>query len=97
MEIRRAIKGPKSWKTINYAYNSSRLTVDPDGKLWFSNVTKFDAFNSTKYRYACVAHISYPLNDFKYGNTLYLNVTSQESLEGVDNAVEPVKQVSILH
>ena len=95
MENRRGIGGPKSWKTINYAYNSSRLTVDPEGKLWFSNVTKLDAFNSTEYRYACAATTLYPLNEFKYGNILYLNITSVESLEGIDNAIEPVEQVNI--
>jgi len=34
--------------------NSSRMTVDPEGTLWFSNVTRND--KSTEFNYACSAY-----------------------------------------
>lgn len=33
--------------------NNSRMTLDPEGNLWFSNVTRHDA--SDEFAYACAA------------------------------------------
>lgn len=33
--------------------NNSRMTLDPEGNLWFSNVTRLDA--SDDFTYACAA------------------------------------------
>ena len=33
--------------------NNSRMTLDPEGNLWFSNVTRYDA--SEDFAYACAA------------------------------------------
>lgn len=55
------LQGQNWLKTIN----SSRLTVDPEGKLWFSNVTRADS--SLDFLYACSA-ASYFRNEYKLGN-----------------------------
>ena len=60
-------------KTIN----SSRLTVDVEGYLHFSNVTRKD--NSDKSMYACSA-ASYFRNEYKLGNKIWLQVTIIKSL-----------------
>jgi hypothetical protein len=58
----------QNWlKTIN----SSRLTVDPEGNLWFSNVTRKDA--SEDFLYACSA-ASYFRNEYKLGNRVHMQV-----------------------
>jgi neuronal cell adhesion protein len=54
-------------KTIN----SSRLTVDVEGNLWFSNVTRNDM--SDEFLYACSA-ASYFRNEYKLGNRVFLQV-----------------------
>jgi hypothetical protein len=46
-----------------------RLTVDPEGKLWFSNVTRQDS--SENFLYACSA-ASYFRNEYKLGNRVHL-------------------------
>ncbi|KAG5874652.1 hypothetical protein JTB14_024876, partial [Gonioctena quinquepunctata] len=51
--------------------NSSRMTVDPEGHLWFSNLTKTDATDN--FTYACVA-VSPTGYEYKYGNRMLLNV-----------------------
>lgn len=79
-------KGQNWLKTIN----SSRLTVDPEGKLWFSNITKHDA--SDDYLYACSAE-SYFRNEYKLGNMVHLQVTLSGSSGGLQNKHEPVQQV----
>ena len=56
-------------KTIN----SSRLTVDPEGSLWFSNVTRKDASN--QFFYACSA-ASFFRSEYKLGNRVVLQVGS---------------------
>ena len=48
---------------------SYRLTVDPEGKLWFSNVTRRDS--SENFLYACSA-ASYFRNEYKLGNRVHL-------------------------
>lgn len=61
-------------KTIN----SSRLTVDPEGNLWFSNVTRNDASN--EFFYACSA-ASYFRNEYKLGNRVVLQVGIKRRVE----------------
>ena len=66
------LEGQNSLKTVN----SSRLTVDPAGKLWFSNVT-FDDM-SDNFLYACSA-ASYFRNEYKLGNRVHLHVIPRTS------------------
>ncbi|CAG0885603.1 unnamed protein product [Darwinula stevensoni] len=68
--------------------NSSRMTVDPEGTLWFSNVTRFDATND--FVYACSA-TSLFRNEYKLGNKVYLNVVAAGSAPG-QSKHSPVKQ-----
>jgi len=72
-------------KTIN----SSRLTVDPEGHLWFSNVTRKDA--SDDFLYACSA-ASFFRNEYKLGNRVYLKVIRSGSSAGLQNKHPPTKQ-----
>ena len=72
-------------KTIN----SSRLTVDVEGYLHFSNVTRKDA--SQEFLYACSA-ASYFRNEYKLGNRVFLQVIQSGSSAGLQNKHEPVKQ-----
>lgn len=51
--------------------NNSRMTIDPEGNLWFSNVTKQDA--SDDFFYACSASSLYR-NEYKIGNRILLKV-----------------------
>ena len=53
------------------------MTVDPEGYLHFSNVTKKD--NSDEFLYACSA-ASYFRNEYKLGNKIWLQVTIIKSL-----------------
>ncbi|XP_030756282.1 neuroglian isoform X2 [Sitophilus oryzae] len=57
------------FKTIN----SSRMTLDPEGNLWFSNLTMSD--NTDNFMYACAA-TSPTKHEYKYGNRVLLNVVS---------------------
>ena len=84
------MKGQNWLKTIN----SSRLTVDPEGKLWFSNVTKKDS--STDFMYACSAE-SYFRNEYKLGNMVHLQVIQSGSSAGLQNKHEPKQQVNIMY
>ena len=59
-------------KTIN----SSRLTVDPEGYLWYSNVTRRDA--SDEFLYACSA-ASFFRNEYKLGNRVFLQVSLSQT------------------
>lgn len=68
--------------------NNSRMTLDPEGNLWFSNVTKFDASN--EYYYACAA-TSLFRNEYKVGNRVILDVASTGAIAS-SNKREPVKQ-----
>jgi neuronal cell adhesion molecule len=54
-------------KTIN----NSRMTLDPEGNLWFSNVTRQDASND--FYYACSAASTFR-NEYKLGNRVLLKV-----------------------
>ena len=49
--------------------DSMTVTVDPEGKLWFSNVTRRDS--SENFLYACSA-ASYFRNEYKLGNRVHL-------------------------
>uniref|UniRef100_A0A0A9ZCK9 Neuroglian n=1 Tax=Lygus hesperus TaxID=30085 RepID=A0A0A9ZCK9_LYGHE len=53
--------------------NNSRMTVDPEGNLWFSNVTRKDASDNTAY--ACAA-TSLFRSEYKLGNRVLLNVVA---------------------
>ena len=77
------LQGQNWLKTIN----SSRLSVDPTGKLWFSNVTYTDM--SDDFLYACSA-ASYFRNEYKLGNRVHLHVLPQEIK--FPNKHEPVMQ-----
>ena len=79
------LQGQNWLKTIN----SSRLTVDPEGKLWFSNVTRKDS--SEDFLYACSA-ASYFRNEYKLGNRVHLQVIQSGSSSGLQNKHEPVEQ-----
>jgi len=68
--------------------NNSRMTLDPEGNLWFSNVTREDA--SDDFYYACAA-TSVFRNEYKIGNKVLLNVISTGASIG-QNKHEPVKQ-----
>lgn len=57
------------FKTIN----SSRLTLDPEGNLWFSNLTKAD--RTDNFMYACAA-ASPSKYEYKYGNRVLLDIIS---------------------
>ncbi|XP_015921139.1 neuroglian [Parasteatoda tepidariorum] len=54
-----------------HSINDSRITVDPDGNLHFSNVTYADALDDA--RYACSA-TSLFRNEYKLGNKILLHV-----------------------
>lgn len=73
-----------AFKTIN----SSRMTIDPEGNLWFSNLTTADI--TTNFRYACAA-TSPVKHEYKYGNTVVLNVVSN-GVAASQNKHEPIAQ-----
>ena len=60
-----------------YTINSSRLTVDPDGKLHFSNVTQDDQLHDSG-AYTCSA-TSHFRSEYKFGRKVFLKVTSSGS------------------
>ncbi|XP_063870133.1 neuroglian-like isoform X1 [Scylla paramamosain] len=68
--------------------NSSRMTVDPEGTLWFSNVTRFDESND--FTYACSATSAFR-NEYKLGNRMYLRV-SPTGNTAVQTKNEPKEQ-----
>lgn len=68
--------------------NSSRMTVDPEGTLWFSNVTRFDESND--FTYACSATSAFR-NEYKLGNRVYLRVL-QTGSSAVQTKNEPKEQ-----
>ncbi|XP_049962681.1 neuroglian [Schistocerca serialis cubense] len=68
--------------------NNSRMTLDPEGNLWFSNVTRQDA--SDDFMYACAA-TSFFRNEYKLGNRVMLNVELTGS-SAAQNRHPPVKQ-----
>lgn len=68
--------------------NNSRITVDPEGNLWFSNVTRLDA--SDDFYYVCCANSEF-LNEFKVGNKILLNVI-QTGISPTQNRFAPERQ-----
>ncbi|CAL4060819.1 unnamed protein product [Meganyctiphanes norvegica] len=68
--------------------NSSRMTVDPEGTLWFTNVTRNDESND--FTYACSATSTFR-NEYKLGNRVYLRVYSTGST-AVQSKNEPTQQ-----
>ncbi|PSN43064.1 Neuroglian [Blattella germanica] len=68
--------------------NNSRMTLDPEGNLWFSNVTRHDA--SDDFYYACAA-TSVFRNEYKVGNRVTLNVVPTGT-SASQNRHEPVQQ-----
>lgn len=68
--------------------NNSRMTLDPEGNLWFSNVTRYDA--SEDFYYVCSASSLFR-NEYKMGNRVLLNVI-QTGISPAQNKHEPVRQ-----
>lgn len=73
------------FKTIN----NSRMSLDPEGNLWFSNLTRQDA--SDNFMYACAAASNTKL-EYKLGNQVLLNVLKTSASSVSLNKHEPVKQ-----
>lgn len=69
--------------------NNSRMTLDPEGTLWFSNVTRNDA--SDDFFYACSA-TSVFRNEYKIGNKVLLDVKQTGGSGASQNKHEPVRQ-----
>lgn len=70
-------------KTIN----NSRMTLDPEGNLWFSNVTRYDAQEDAYY--ACAASSAFR-NEYKLGNRVLLKVNPASN--AAQNRFPPTKQ-----
>ena len=68
--------------------NNSRMTLDPEGNLWFSNVTREDS--SKEFRYVCAATSPFR-NEYKIGNTVALKVIAT-GIAASQNRQEPVQQ-----
>lgn len=68
--------------------NNSRMTLDPEGNLWFSNVTRYDA--SDDFYYVCSATSQFR-NEYKIGNRVILDVT-QTGISPTQNRHAPTRQ-----
>lgn len=68
--------------------NNSRMTLDPEGTLWFSNVTREDA--SSDFFYACSA-TSVFRSEYKIGNKVLLDV-KQMGVSASQNRYPPKRQ-----
>lgn len=68
--------------------NNSRMTLDPEGNLWFSNVTRNDA--SSDFYYACSASSVFR-NEYKVGNRVLLDVV-QTGISPTQNKHQPERQ-----
>ncbi|KAM7349143.1 neuroglian isoform 1-T6 [Cochliomyia hominivorax] len=68
--------------------NNSRMTLDPEGTLWFSNVTREDA--SDDFYYACSA-TSVFRSEYKIGNRVLLDV-KQTGISASQNKYPPKRQ-----
>jgi hypothetical protein len=71
-------------KTIN----DSRITLDPEGNLWFSNATTDD--HSDNFYYTCAATSPFR-SEYKKGNRVLLQVTAS-GISPTQNRHEPVRQ-----
>ncbi|XP_031336931.1 neuroglian isoform X2 [Photinus pyralis] len=85
---------PKVYWMIQYtadgfkSINNSRMTLDPEGNLWFSNLTREDA--SDNFMYACAASSATKLV-YKLGNRVLLNVLAS-GISPSSNKHTPVLQ-----
>lgn len=70
------------------AINNSRMTLDPEGNLWFSNVTRYDA--SENFYYICSA-ISLFRNEYRLSGKVLLNVV-QTGISPTQNRHAPTRQ-----
>ncbi|VVC24599.1 Hypothetical protein CINCED_3A009632 [Cinara cedri] len=68
--------------------NNSRMTLDPEGNLWFSNVTRYDT--SDGFTYSCAA-TSLFRSEYKLGNPVNLNVI-QTAGTALQNKYPPTQQ-----
>lgn len=68
--------------------NDPRITIDPEGHLWFSNVTRAD--KSDNFHYACGASIKTRF-EYKIGNFIMLDVIPT-GISAAQNRHEPIKQ-----
>lgn len=68
--------------------NNSRMTLDPEGNLWFSNVTRYEA--SDDFFYVCSA-ASLFRNEYKMGSRVLLNVV-QTGISPTQNKYAPTRQ-----
>ena len=64
------------------------MTLDPEGNLWFSNVTRHDA--SENFFYVCAATSQF-LNKYKFGNRFLLDVIPSGN-SASQNGYQPVRQ-----
>lgn len=76
-----------SLKTIN----NSRMTLDPEGNLWFSNVTRDDA--SIDYGYTCAAKSVFR-NEYKLDRKVFLRVKPTGSTPGQNKHAPELQYVS---
>lgn len=85
---------PKVYWVIQYtaggfkSINNSRMTLDPEGNLWFSNLTRQDS--SDDFYYACAVS-SATKNEYKLGNKVLLNVIAS-GISPSQNRHMPVQQ-----
>lgn len=70
-----------------HSINSSRLTIDPEGKLHFSNVTKADQLDNSLYACSAASHFR---TEYKVGRKTKLIVQSRST--GLINHHPPVAQ-----
>ncbi|XP_065202283.1 neuroglian isoform X2 [Planococcus citri] len=68
--------------------NNSRITLDPEGTLWFSNVTRGDEYEDAMYACAATSHFR---NEVKLGNKAILKVHQTGSAPG-QNKIPPQRQ-----
>ncbi|EAA45046.5 AGAP000720-PA [Anopheles gambiae str. PEST] len=68
--------------------NNSRMTLDPEGNLWFSNVTRDDESND--FFYACAASSVFR-SEYKIGNRVLLQV-KQTGISAAQNRHPPQRQ-----
>ncbi|XP_022162397.1 neuroglian-like isoform X2 [Myzus persicae] len=66
--------------------DNSRMTIDPEGNLWFSYVMQSDA----SFTYYCYAS-SFSMNEYKYGNPVNINVI-QTAGTILQNKYPPIQQ-----
>ncbi|KAL4121128.1 hypothetical protein QTP88_013693 [Uroleucon formosanum] len=68
--------------------NNTRMTLDPEGNLWFSNVTRHDTSDGSTY--FCYAE-SLTMSEYKLGNPVNLNVI-QTAETALQNKYPPTQQ-----